>query len=81
MALKKSSSGSLKTTIATVVYGIIGVITSGIGVVIVAANYDIIFGVALIIAGIVLFGWSCFARSWLFRPKDSHAEESIENED
>ncbi len=55
-----------RTAIYAVIYGVIGIITSAMGIALLVSGYDYVLGIALILAGISGFGLSCFARPWLF---------------
>lgn len=67
------SNSNKKTTIASIIYGVIGVITVGTGLALIIAKYNFVFGIIMIIAGITGFGLSCFSRSWLYGEEEPNS--------
>ncbi len=59
-------SAKIKAAIASVIYGIVGVIATAVGIVLIVAGYDTIAGIFLIMGGIAGFGISCYTRPWMF---------------
>lgn len=56
-----------KTTIATVIYGIVALLAGGIGAALITKEPFQLLGIGLILFAVVGFGWSCFARNWFFK--------------
>jgi CHASE2 domain-containing sensor protein len=64
----QTEPGSAKVAVFAVIYGIVSVFAGGFGAFAAVRGLPLT-GVTLIIASIVLFGWSCFVQSWFFRKK------------